>query len=110
MTTLIRPGLMFKAFPLPCPPSPATLVPSGLLEDIPNKNDVYIICKDGSVQSRHDPGRPIGWELIELDNGWMYRVNYDAKPLAVSFYGWADDIPDGHVTPPSSPRSIECPS
>ena len=119
MTNLIRPGLMFKAFPLPyssqntLEPTVSTYSYGDRLEDRPKKDDVYVICKDGSVQSRVEPGRPIGWELLELDNTWAYRVtqmNHKPKPLAVSFYGWATDIPEGYTTPPPTPRGApECP-
>ena len=96
MTTLIRPGLMFKAFPLEPTAEPFHVI----------KNDVYIICKDMSVQSRTDPTIPINWELVELDNNWMYRTKNEMKPIAISFYGWATDIPEGHTTPRGAP---ECP-
>jgi hypothetical protein len=119
MTNLIRPGLMFKAFPLPyssqntLEPTVSTYSYGDRLEDRPKKDDVYVICKDGSVQSRIEPDRPIGWELLELDNSWAYRVtqmNHKPKPLAVSFYGWASDIPEGYTTPPPTPRGApECP-
>jgi hypothetical protein len=100
MTTLIRPGLMFKAFPLERTAEPFHVI----------KNDVYVICKDMSVQSRTDPTIPINWELVELDNNWMYRTKNEMKPIAISFYGWATDIPEGYTTPPPTPRGApECP-
>jgi hypothetical protein len=76
MTTLIRPGLMFK------------IITNSI-------NDVYVICKDGSVQSRTQPAVPVEWELVETENSWYQRRNNTLIPMAVSFYGWATDIPDG---------------
>lgn len=104
MTTLARPGLMFTAFPLPVQeeglaPTMSTYQYGYSLEGCPKTGDVYVICEDGSIQSRDDPDRPIGWELIEVEDGWMYRVtqmNHKPKPLSISFYGWAEDIPKGH--------------
>lgn len=129
----MRPGLMFTAFPLPYAP-PTRLEPTmstycfgDRLESGPKKNDIYVVCQDGSIKARDEPDRPIGWELLETDDGWAYRitqVNHKPKPLAVSFYGWADEIPNGGgrigsivtferkiITPPSTPResSPECP-
>jgi hypothetical protein len=46
----------------------------------------------------YDPNRPIGWELLEDENGWYYRVsqmNHKPKPLAVFFRGNADPVPAG---------------
>jgi hypothetical protein len=91
---------MFKAFPLERTAEPFHVI----------RNDVYVICKDMSIQSRTDPTIPINWELVELANSWMYRTKNEMKPIAISFYGWATDIPEGHMTPPSTPRvAPECP-
>jgi hypothetical protein len=94
---------MFTAFPLPTPearlgPTMSTYQFGLDLEGFPKAGNVYVICDDGSIQSRDHPDRPIGWQLIETTDGWMYRVtqmNHKPKPLAVSFYGWAEDIPKG---------------
>jgi hypothetical protein len=46
----------------------------------------------------YDPNRPIGWELLEDENGWYYRVsqmNHKPKPLTVFFRGNADPVPAG---------------
>lgn len=44
------------------------------LEIAPKAGTVYIICKDGSVQSVSDPNRPIGWEIFEENDQFYYRV------------------------------------
>lgn len=114
-TTLARPGLMFTAFPLPTPeeglaPTMSTYQYGYSLEGCPKSDDVYVICEDWSIQSRDDPDRPIGWELIEVEDGWMYRVtqmNHKPKPLSISFYGWADDVPKGSVVVPQRAEVIE---
>ena len=104
MAQLIKPGLMFQAAPLPTPP-PAGLAPTMStyqygwdLEGCPRHNTTYVVCQDGSIQDMYDPNRPIGWELLEDENGWYYRVsqmNHTPKPLAVFFRGNADPVPAG---------------
>lgn len=89
--SLKRPGLVFKAEPI-------TRVYSSnngsKYETYPHRNETYIVCKDGTVQARHDPERNIAWELIENEKeGWSYGHN---KPLLVFFVGWETDIPEGH--------------
>jgi hypothetical protein len=68
------------------------------LEGAPRRGATYIVCKDGSIQDRWQPERPIGWELIEDESSFYYRVtqmNHEPEPLAVFFMGQADDIPVG---------------
>jgi hypothetical protein len=46
----------------------------------------------------HDPSRPIGWELLEDETSFYYRVtqmNHKPKPLAVYRRGIADPVPVG---------------
>ena len=98
------PGLLFYAEPSALA-SPVGLEPTmstyqyGFdLEGEPKKNELYVVCKDGTVQSVHEPDRPIGWDLIEKDNEWFYRVtqmNHVMKPCLVRYTGKADPIPDG---------------
>ena len=98
------PGLLFYAEPLALA-SPAGLEPAmstyqyGFdLEGEPKKNDLYVVCKDQTIQSVHEPDRPIGWELIERNDQWFYRVtqmNHVLKPCLVRYVGKADSIPDG---------------
>lgn len=98
------PGLLFYAEPY------ALATPVGLeptmstyqygfdLEGAPKKNELYVVCKDQTVQSVHEPDRPIGWELVEKDDQWFYRVtqmNHVLKPCLVRYVGKAVSIPDG---------------
>lgn len=103
MAQLIKPGLMFQAAPLPTPPEGLAPTMSTYsygwdLEGCPRRDATYVVCQDGSIQDMHDPTRPIGWELLEDENGWFYRVtqmNHKPKPLAVFFRGNADPVPTG---------------
>ena len=89
--SLKRPGLLFKAEPM------ARVYSSNYgskYETYPHRNELYIVCKDGTVQARHDPERVIAWDLLENEKeGWDFGHN---KPLLVFFVGWDSDIPDGH--------------
>lgn len=103
MAQLIKPGLLFRASPLPTPPeglgpTMSTYSYGWNLEGCPVENVTYVVCKDGSIQEFGDEKRPIGWELLEDVGGWYYRVtqmNHKPKPLAVFFRGTADPIPEG---------------
>jgi hypothetical protein len=68
------------------------------LEGGPVKNELYVVCKDGTIQSVYEPERPIGWELIEDGDEWFYRVtqmNHPRKRCAVRFQGRTDAPPAG---------------
>jgi hypothetical protein len=102
MASLIRPGLKFEAFPLPTEPRlsrTASLYGYGsALELAPRKNEVYIICRDGSVKSAYDASRPIGWELLEDGDRFYYRVTqvgFNPEPVSVTFVGQDAEYPNG---------------
>lgn len=87
--TLKRPGLVFKAELL----TPVNSSHYGAkYEEVPVRNETYIVCRDGTIQARHDPQRCILWSLIEEDDGWS---DGKGNPLMVSFVGWETDIPEG---------------
>jgi hypothetical protein len=68
------------------------------LETRPTAGEFYIICKDGSVQSVSDPNRPIGWELIENDDRFYWRVTqvgFSPERATVFSVEYTDDYPDG---------------
>jgi hypothetical protein len=89
MTTLKRPGLVFTAEPM-------TRVNSShygaKYEEVPVRNETYIVCQDGTIQARHDPERCIMWSLIEEGDGWS---DGHGNHLMVGFVGWETDIPEG---------------
>lgn len=65
------------------------------LETQPDPESLYVICKDGSVQSISDPARPVGWEI---GDGW-YRITqtgFESKKCEIEIVGHADIIPEGH--------------
>ena len=102
MATLIRPGLKFTAEPLPkpCVGLGPTMSSYGIpnLEGAPQRNEVYIVCRDGSIQSVYEPSRPIGWELLESPEGFTYRVtqmNHKPEPCLVFARGYEPDPPAG---------------
>ena len=101
----MTPGLQFYADQIdPVYPSTGlypTMSTYGLLdlEGGPKRNELYVVCKDGSIQSVHEPSRPIGWELIEDGDDWYYRVtqmNHPRKRCAVRYHSRTDNPPQGH--------------
>ena len=105
MASLMTPGLQFYAEQIdPVYPSTGlypTMSTYGLLdlEGGPKRNELYVVCKDGSIQSVHEPSRPIGWELIEDGDDWYYRVtqmNHPRKRCAVRYHSRTDNPPQGH--------------
>ena len=80
MASLKTPGLQFYAEQIDPLHPPTGLYPTmstyGLLnlEGGPKRNELYVVCQDGSIQSVHEPSRPIGWELIEDGDEFWYRV------------------------------------
>lgn len=106
--TLKTPGLQFYAEQIDPLYPPTGLYPTMStygrldLEGGPRSNDLYVVCKDGSIQSVHEPERPIGWELIEDGDEWYYRVtqmNHPPKRCAVLYHSRVADPPagSGHI-------------
>ena len=106
MASLKTPGLQFYAEQVDPMYPPTGLYPTmstyqyGLdLEGGPKRNELYVVCKDGSIQSVHEPSRPIGWELIEGEfDDWYYRVtqmNHPRKRCAVRYHSRVEDPPAG---------------
>lgn len=104
MASLKTPGLQFYAEQIDPLHSPEELqrTPStyGLLnlEGGPKRNELYVVCKDGSIQSVYEPSRPIGWELIEEGEEFWYRVtqmNHPRKRCAVRYHSRTEDPPAG---------------
>jgi hypothetical protein len=103
-TSLKTPGLQFYAEQIDPLHSPEELLrtPStyGLLnlEGGPKRNELYVVCKDGSIQSVYEPSRPIGWELIEEGDEFWYRVtqmNHPRKRCAVRYHSRTEYPPSG---------------
>lgn len=104
MARLLTPGLQFYAEQIDPLHSPAelqrTMSVYGLLnlEGGPKRNELYVVCKDLSIQSVYEPSRPIGWELIEDGDEFWYRVtqaNQPKKRCAVRYHSRVEDPPAG---------------
>jgi hypothetical protein len=105
MTRLLNPGLKFFAEQIDPLYPPTGLYPTmstyqfGLdLEGGPKRNELYVVCKNGTIQSVYEPGRPIGWELIEEGDEFWYRVtqmNHPRKRCAVRYHSRVEDPPAG---------------
>jgi hypothetical protein len=101
---MATPGLKFFAEPMAVQPS-VGLAPTmstysygDRLEGEPKYNELYIVCKDGSIQSIYDPSKPIGWELFEEDSQWFYRVtqmNHKPHPCLVRYHSTDPNPPKG---------------
>jgi len=101
----MTPGLKFFADQIDPLYPPTGLYPTmstyqfGLdLEGGPQSNELYVVCKNGTIQSVYEPERPIGWELIEDGDEWFYRVtqmNHPRKRCAVRYHSRTDDPPAG---------------
>jgi hypothetical protein len=94
--SLVTPGLQFYADQI----DPPTMSTYGMpdLEGGPKRNELYVVCKDGSIQSVYNPERPIGWELIEDDTQFWYRVtqvNHEPKRCLVRYHSRVADPPEG---------------
>ena len=105
MASLKTPGLQFYAEQIDPLHPPTGLYPTmstyGLLnlEGGPKRNELYVVCQDGSIQSVHEPSRPIGWELIEDGDEFWYRVtqmNHSLKRCAVRYHSRTENPPAGH--------------
>jgi hypothetical protein len=104
MASLKTPGLKFFAEQVdPLYPSTGlypTMSTYGILdlEGGPKRNELYVVCKDGSIQSVYEPSRAIGWELIEDGDEWFYRVtqmNHPRKRCTVRYHSRVEDPPAG---------------
>ena len=104
MAPLKTPGLQFYAEQIDPLYPPTGLYPTmssyGLLdlEGGPKRNELYVVCKDGSIKSVHEPNRPIGWELIEDGDEFWYRVtqmNHPRKRCMVRYHSRVEDPPTG---------------
>ena len=128
MAPLATPGLQFYAELVATDPSAArrlepTMSTYGIwnLEGGPKLNELYVVCRDGSIQSVYEPDRPIGWELIEDGTSFWYRVTqayHEPKRCLVRYHSRVADPPAGsgyigsvmvmcHRTEPQNAEVIE---
>jgi len=68
------------------------------LSGSPKNNELYVVCKDGSIQSVYNPSSSIGWELFEENSAWFYRVtqmNHKPKPCLLRYHSTDPNPPAG---------------
>lgn len=56
------------------------------VETCPRRNELYVVCADGSIKARWDPSRRIGWRLIEEDNMYFYECGHYPQSCVVSWH------------------------
>lgn len=59
-------------------------------ESHPRRNDLYLVCKDMSLKSYHEPGRLIGWSLEETPTGWFTRLQLERTRAVVRYHSHID--------------------
>lgn len=103
MASIVRPGFKFEVIMSMTSTAGLSRTASQYshgeaLETRPKGGELYIICKDGSVQSVSDPNRPIGWELLEDGDVFYWRVTqvgFSPERATVLSVEYADNYPDG---------------
>ena len=105
MAPIVRPGVMFKVIEKNDLPKTglhrtASMYSYGeTLELSPKCGDIYVMCKDKSIQSVFNPETPIGWALNEdANNNFTYRVTqvgHEPKECLVDWAGMMEDVPEG---------------
>lgn len=96
------PGLKFfaESIVVPTVGLQPTMSTYGLLDlsDSPVNNELYVVCKNGTIKSVYNPASNIGWELIEEDSQWFYRVtqmNHKPQKCLVRYHSTDPDPPAG---------------
>jgi hypothetical protein len=97
MARLLTPGLQFyiDCFDLTRP------------EGLPRRNELYVVCQDGSIQVANSPGTPVKWKLIEtVDDEWYCLLPLTAVqpvlvavPCSVRYHSRVTDPPPGRGSP-----------
>lgn len=104
---LLRPGLKFTIFPLPPKPTkglartPSTYRFGSNLETWPVSGEEYIVCADMTVRSVLHPEKPVGWELVDENDTWYFRVTqhgFTNEKCDVRCLEYMDEFPKGTGT------------
>jgi len=75
MTQLIRPGLKFEIFPAHVDSSVLERTISAYGQEIwPCANEIYMVTSDLSIISLFEPAKVIGWELLDENDSWYFRI------------------------------------
>lgn len=83
----MRPGMQFYAEPI------------FLRDEGPKRGELYVICRDGSVQSVWQPERLIDWTLMEStpETHYYFGTLNDPKPCLVFYHATSEDPPEGRA-------------
>jgi hypothetical protein len=107
MADLVVPGILFELELAPQEPSsrlgrtPSTYEYGSNLETRPVKGEAYVMCADGSIQSKWFPEKPIGWELVKMPGtlfgaGWrVTQFGFEPEECFVAILGRAEETPTG---------------
>jgi hypothetical protein len=60
------------------------------LEGGPKRNELYLVCQDCSIQSVYSPGVPVGWNIVEKDNGWCCEKDGQLTSCVVRYHSRQD--------------------
>lgn len=119
MASIMSPGLKFFAEAIEplYPPGPglyrtvSTYQYGDRLQCTPKMNELYVVCRDGSIQSVYEPDTPIGWELIESDTEYFYRVTqvgFAPKKCLVRYHSRDPNPPVGNGSVGSAVHFYSC--
>lgn len=104
VTLAFHPGLQFYAEPM-------AGFEHGQSMTVPKRNELYVVCLDGSVQSVWNPEQSVEWVLMESGDQWFYRetrAGAKPKPCFVRYHATSEDPPTGHGIPiPQNAEIIE---
>lgn len=76
-------------------------------EGLPRRNELYVVCQDGSIQVANSPGTPVKWKLIETTYDEWYcllpmagvQTVFVTVPCSVRYHSRVTDPPAGHGSP-----------
>lgn len=76
-------------------------------EGLPRRNELYVVCQDGSIQVAHSPATPVKWKLIETTEYEHYcllpltavQPVLVAVPCSMRYHSRLMDPPPGRGSP-----------
>ncbi len=73
---------------------------------VPKRGELYVICRDGSVQSVWRPESPVEWTLIEDDDKFYFSSPSGPVPCFVRYHATSEDPPVGRHARPQAAEII----